>query len=385
MLSFLWQLMLGAGREVLADWGTSPLGWLLIFVIPVGVLAVKALRAEKGKVRAEVLENWREEIRDVFVVTLACSALIFSYELFREEPVKIWREADGIQLPPLLFRDPPSIASDSGLIPTPKHTDAAVPVPFVKEETFMTLIPFPISEGAVSPAYRPDLTRPFDPQEGAVGNLAERYDRLISLGIQAMQSRDNQEPWNAEQIQESLSVALQYYIIRQVDALESGAIGVVVVGAGKTETFVTSGIRPPDEVRCPGDQVVRAIYPNRLSRTDFEKKWWGAGYRLPRSTKITLHDTVEKGRSPTLSTRIENPRLYFMEIAIASDFGPSNNLPFGYRPYPGLDMSKINTFPYTIKCHFEFKRRLDTDNLQEEEYAKWADDLFLALKKNLAN
>ena len=74
-----------------------------------------------------------------------------------------------------------------------------------------------------------------------------------------------------------------------------------------------------------------------------------------------------------------------MEITIASDFGPSNNLPFGYRPYPGLDTSKIDTFPYTIKCHFEFKRRSGMDSLQEQEYAKWADDLFSALKKDLAN
>lgn len=83
--------------------------------------------------------------------------------------------------------------------------------------------------------------------------------------------------------------------------------------------------------------------------------------------------------------RMENPSLYSMEITIGSDFGPSNNLPFGYRPYPGLDMSKIDTFSYAIKCHFEFKRRSGMDSLQEQEYAKWADDLISALKKDLAD
>jgi hypothetical protein len=107
---------------MLVDWGTSPLGWLLIFFIPVGVLVMKARRTEKGKFWTAVRENWREEIRDVFVVTFACSVLIFSYELFWGEPFKIWNKASGIQPPLLLFRAPSSITTDSGPIPTPKHT-----------------------------------------------------------------------------------------------------------------------------------------------------------------------------------------------------------------------------------------------------------------------
>jgi hypothetical protein len=377
MYSLLWQLVLGAGRQLLVDWGTSLLGWLLIFLIPVGVLAIKARRAEKGKIWTAVWENWREEVRDVFLVTLAFSALIFLYELFVGEPTRISKQASEISPPPLLLRAPP--------LPTSESRSHIVLPPFVKEEVFMTLIPFPSSEAAALPFYEPDITKPFDPHEAATGDITERYDGLISFGVQAMKSRGKGEPWDDEQVQGCLGVALQYYIIHQIERIESGAIGNVIVGQGKTASIAVSGNRPPDEVWYPGEQFIQAIYPNRLSRTQFERKWWSRGYKVPRSTEVTLHNTPENVKPATLTMRMESPNLYFVEITISSNFGPSNNLPFGYRPYPGLDESKVSTFPYTVKCHFEFKRRPGTDNLQEEEYAKWADDIFAALKKNLAN
>lgn len=96
-----------------------------------------------------------------------------------------------------------------------------------------------------------------------------------------------------------------------------------------------------------------------------------------------MHNILEKGKSPTFTMRIENPSLYSIEITIVSEFGASDSLPSGYRPYPGLDMSKIKTFNYTVRWRFEFKRDLSRDSLQEQEYAKWSNDLFVALKKDL--
>jgi hypothetical protein len=116
MGSFLWQLVLRAGRETVADWGTSLLGWILIFIIPIGVLAMKGGRAEKGKRWIEIREKWQEELRDVFAVTIVVSMLIFSYELFWGLPSKIWMEAAEIQPPPSLFRAPPAPPPPTALL-----------------------------------------------------------------------------------------------------------------------------------------------------------------------------------------------------------------------------------------------------------------------------
>jgi hypothetical protein len=385
MFSFMWQLVFGAFREMLADWGTSPLGWMLIFIIPVGVLAMKAHRAEKGKVWIEVLENWREEIRDVFVVTLACSALIFSYELFFREPFTIWKRFSGIPPPPLLFHAPPSTTTDLAPITALEHNPPVVLRPLVKEEVFETLIPFPTSATEALPVYEPNLEQA-ELLKADGGDLGERYNRLIFLGIQAMQSGGANEPWALDQVFESLALAVQYYVIQQVDFLQSGSVGIKWVPGAGTVPLISPAIRPPDEIKYPGNRFVQTIYPNRLSRLRSEPIIWKArGYRVPRSTKITLHDVPEKGKLLTLTMRLENPSLYFLEVTVQPGLSSSRSLPIGYRAYPGLDMSKINTFCYTIKCHFELKRQMGMDRLEEEEYTKWADDLFAALKKNLAN
>jgi hypothetical protein len=106
-----------AGRETLVDWGTSPLGWMLLFVIPTGVLAVKAGRADKGKRWIKFWENCDKDVRDVFLVSLACTLFIFSYELFWKQPARIRMEALEIQPPPILFHAPSSPLFLPGTVP----------------------------------------------------------------------------------------------------------------------------------------------------------------------------------------------------------------------------------------------------------------------------
>jgi hypothetical protein len=262
--------------------------------------------------------------------------------------------------------------------------------PFVKEAEFRTQIPFPISEVA-APPYNQMESRTVPPAE--LDDIPEeRNDFLINLGLQAMHSRNAGDPWGTDQIQESLGLALQFQIIRRIDFLQNGAIG-TILEKGKSADFVVSPVRPPDEAIYPGIQFLQSIEPNRLSKEPFPQPgtsfivegWKIRGYRVPRSTKITLHNISGKGKALKFSIRLENPSLYFLEISVEPFWGPTPYLPYGYHTYPGLDASKINTFHYTVKYHFEFKRRQGTDILQEEEYAKWAEGLFSALRKNLAN
>jgi hypothetical protein len=41
-------------------------------------------------------------------------------------------------------------------------------------------------------------------------------------------------------------------------------------------------------------------------------------------------------------------------------------------------------YEVTIKCHFEFMRRPDTDRFQQQEYERWAVELFGGLEQMIA-
>jgi hypothetical protein len=107
MIIFFLQMVYLAWKDTLADWGTSGLGWILLFAIPVTIVLTKSWHVPKGKKLAIIRSEWIGELRNTFLVTLFFTIIIFLFELLIAQPRHIINTAANIK-PPVFTWHPPS-------------------------------------------------------------------------------------------------------------------------------------------------------------------------------------------------------------------------------------------------------------------------------------
>jgi len=117
-MEFLWCLAKLAAESLWSDMGTNGLGGTLLFVIPLGIVAMRAFRAPRGEKWATVVRRWKEELRDAFIVTSAIVVLLFGWEFSWKQPHTIWKRAESILLPALPHAPapPPEENSDASVL-----------------------------------------------------------------------------------------------------------------------------------------------------------------------------------------------------------------------------------------------------------------------------
>jgi hypothetical protein len=86
-------------KAIFGDFGTNPLGWILIFSGPVAIAFIKSRRASKGERLALVRSQWKTEIRDILLFWACMSLLVFLYEAVWNIPRKIWESAESVGSP----------------------------------------------------------------------------------------------------------------------------------------------------------------------------------------------------------------------------------------------------------------------------------------------
>jgi hypothetical protein len=88
-----------SARSTWADLGTNGLGWIVGFGNPALVTILKATHAPKGQKIANVLSQWKTELRHVAVVYVAIGAMVFSVEMIWRQPQRIRTDAAAIAGP----------------------------------------------------------------------------------------------------------------------------------------------------------------------------------------------------------------------------------------------------------------------------------------------
>jgi hypothetical protein len=105
-MGFLWDLFWSACKSSWSDMGTNGLGWVLLFVVPSGVVAVQARRAPWGSKWSTVRDKWKSELRDVFLVTFVVGLVVVGWEFFWNQPRSIRKQFETQKAPPLLYSPP---------------------------------------------------------------------------------------------------------------------------------------------------------------------------------------------------------------------------------------------------------------------------------------
>jgi hypothetical protein len=116
---FVWNLIITAAISTWSSMGTNGLGWIIGLGTPFLVLVMKMRRAEKGARLKFIFSQWRDDVRDVFVVYLAIGLTIFIWELSWNIPHQTWRKAELTAIPSISAHIPvPFIEKTHSVVPS---------------------------------------------------------------------------------------------------------------------------------------------------------------------------------------------------------------------------------------------------------------------------
>jgi hypothetical protein len=170
----------------------------------------------------------------------------------------------------------------------------------------------------------------------------------------------------------------QYVLFRSMDLLQHSSIEHV------TRSHRTATV-PPEAVVYPPEEVAAAVHANRFSAIGQEPTLWTSGWqvRVPRGSRILFsqHDG-DSLIAPTSVIEFSNPSLYVLRVS--AYVGVTYNYPTDAGVATDKGAFVAMAYEVTIKCHFEFMRRPDTDRFQQQEYERWAVELFGGLEQMIA-
>jgi hypothetical protein len=109
---FFWSLAKLASAALWPQMGTNGVGGTLLFVVPLLVVLVSALRAPRGQKWATVVRRRKEELFETFIASTVVVVALFMWEFSWKQP-NIIREQAGLISPPELPRPPVPVELNS--------------------------------------------------------------------------------------------------------------------------------------------------------------------------------------------------------------------------------------------------------------------------------
>jgi hypothetical protein len=108
---FWWQVVSSAASATLIDLGSKRPFWLFLITVFSAVVAFRAYRAPENKRWAVIRNQWKSEIRDVFIVIFSVGAVVFGYEFLWNQPnqIRLQQVEHSLSNPSTLFNRIPTV------------------------------------------------------------------------------------------------------------------------------------------------------------------------------------------------------------------------------------------------------------------------------------
>lgn len=251
--------------------------------------------------------------------------------------------------------------------------------PIVIDDVFSTMIPYSTVENRV-PTYNPFLKKD-DSGRPELDDTASRYNKLGHFVNQWLDAKDKGNETSVEDIEILLAEALQFYIVEEIDYLQSSTFQIEMTDGVGAAASSSLGVSPPDAVLYPSAKFIQVLAANRIAASYGGVKWSVREYKVPKSTNIIVENRTTQAPSKFIFA-LRNPSLYVLEISIMST-GGAGLPPRGYKFLNGVDLRHITTYSFVVRGHFKFKRTVDTDSVRQDGYTRWASGIFAGLKDDL--
>jgi hypothetical protein len=247
--------------------------------------------------------------------------------------------------------------------------------PLTKQGAFSALIPFSTDPDRPGIPYNDNLQNP----------MLLSYTELAGIGYLPSRSPfGNEPPITDAQGLNFVSNLLRYYIIRSIDALQSD-ITLFSFETGKGLSATTaSPVSVPEGEKYPAEKLNQLLKETKMSEgtiANEQHRWWGRyPLQVPSGTTISIIDDKTVSDRPRFYVvRLKRKGAFKLDFSVEPRPGGKGVLPMGFHPAGNLDLSKVNTYAFTVKMHFEWYG----DYMYSEPYSTWAVSLFSGLEKKL--
>jgi hypothetical protein len=226
---------------------------------------------------------------------------------------------------------------------------------------------------------------------------ARFYGDLLRLTGRPEKQQDG-TPWPAERdfAQEDARTVfigrlLQFYVFSSIDELQRDSEGIEWTLEKGSRPLVRVGIVPPDRTAYPTNVLLEELSKSEfLSAGERMMREHLRPFSIPKYAKMSL---IEYPSSPATGVaqyivRLERKDHFLIDFKVTPTLGPVTvsgvtgaSVPRGFQPAPG-EVSTVVGYPFIVTMTYEI-HRTDDQQFMADDYAKWAESLFAALKQRM--
>jgi hypothetical protein len=185
----------------------------------------------------------------------------------------------------------------------------------------------------------------------------------------------------------SLALVLQHYLVALVWSAGEGWSYEGGPVDGHFEEGVINPIDPPElEMFVPtllldlSSQSEHDLYPFWFLFSSKEKRM-----KLPKGTGISLLVEPSQEYPATHVARFQREQYYRLDLAVyPAGAQLVGQIPRAYRLPPNLGVNQLTTYRFTVRSDWILQRSHGS-SFAEEDYDKWARELFVNIRQKLAN
>jgi hypothetical protein len=251
--------------------------------------------------------------------------------------------------------------------------------PLIKEEIWSVLIPFNEGDGDPVPTFRMAQT---DVEK--FPSLGLFYKRISDWSKSALEGRDR--PHTPEAINSFLEEIVRYHVFDWIDQLQHDRYSQSWDYRTGAKSNAILANAPPDFVEYPRSKVIGLISNTPLGRVGDVMTYWRSrvdSFRVPANSTLQFLANRENG-ADTYRIQISNPSLFTLTLSV---FHGMTMLNYGFVPaqfeLTPETIKHTRSYDIVVKGRLEFKRFSGTDPLLQDEYVKWAEDLFAGLRNSM--
>lgn len=285
----------------------------------------------------------------------------------------------------------PTSGKSTTAIPTPKTGSLAATLTLAsikKVDKFATVVPFDTA----------NKNMPIPMNVNYSDSKSRFYRDLLTLADRPEKQRDG-TAWPVERnlaTEDYRSIfigrLLQFYVFSSIDELQRDSEGIEWTIEKGSRPIVRVGIVPPESTPYATNVLLAELSKSEfLSANDRRIRENARPFSTPKSTKMSL---VEHPSSPATGVaqyivRLARPGYFLIDFKITPTFGPITvagvagaSIPKGFQPAQGIAPTTLG-YPFIVTMTYEIHKVHDA-TFQPDDYAKWADALFIGLKQRMA-
>jgi hypothetical protein len=219
--------------------------------------------------------------------------------------------------------------------------------------------------------------------------IMQRVSQLAGLSNPTIQGvRTVNLPTNTDETFSFCQELLQYKMVQDIRDLQGGGWTTAQTWEGGRpviEGSVQTPKKPPQLIKIPGQEILKALSANRFSNGDGQKFYWEhLTFALPDKTRLFLRHVPSSPQSGVEKRIVLFSKPYFYTIEITIEpIGAGSSVPRAFDIAPD-QAHRYRTYQFVITMDAKFEK-WTAGNWQTDGLKAWVKWLFSAIESKLVD